>query len=88
MPRVENLGPSVDEFCGRTGNGSSTWDVCASCYRLHDLEQGTTEVNHRLIPYNGDPDGEERGGNVDHPPYEDMDYRCELCGKHLTSKDD
>jgi len=24
----------------------------------------------------------------DHPPYEELDYRCRICGKPLTEEDD
>jgi hypothetical protein len=26
-------------------------------------------------------------GEVDHPDYNECDYKCDLCGKHLTSFD-
>lgn len=90
MPRVENMGEAVDEWCNRTGNGSSTWDVCITCYEELDLENGTDLVNDKLEPYNGDPDGEMRGGNVEHPDFGDdlcSDYRCMVCGKPLTEED-
>ena len=32
MPRVENVGPAVDGWCDRTGEASSTVDVCNACY--------------------------------------------------------
>jgi hypothetical protein len=92
MPRIENTGDNVDEFCQRTGNGSSTWDVCIECYEDYDLEDGSNldEVNDKLVPYNGDPDGVMRGGSVEHPDYSDGfcdGYRCEICKAPLTEKD-
>ena len=29
--RFENIGPGVDEFHERTGEGSTTWDLCENC---------------------------------------------------------
>jgi len=85
MPRVANSGSNVDEWCNRSGNGSSTHDLCKWC-------AGTLERNPHgldLRPYNGDPVGTEGwSGDVDHPEYAECDYTCEVCGKKLTSRDD
>lgn len=89
MPRVANAGPSVDLFCEKTGNGSSTHDVCADCL-LDYGNGGIIPPMPELEPYNGDPGGEigwQEG--VDHPPYEDEHppYRCAICYKDLTKED-
>lgn len=87
MPRVENCGPSVLKFCAESGNGSSTYDVCLACWQK--LEKNPHAFDAVLRPFNGDPRGEDGwGGEADHPPYEECDdYRCEACGKRLTSRD-
>lgn len=81
--RVENLGNNVNEYCERTSNGSSTWDICREC--AADLEDSPHIFDKELSPYNNDePEGDEgRGGDVDHPPYEECDYKCVICKKVL-----
>ena len=79
MPRVENLGDNVSTFCEEDGNGSSTWDVCNECHE--ELEQDSHVFDKTLAPYNGDPDGSDgRGGDCEHPPFDEMDYHCDVCG--------
>ena len=34
MPRIAFEYPGLTEYCDRTGNGSTTWDVCWDCYTL------------------------------------------------------
>lgn len=86
MPRIENNGDSVSEWCERTGNGSSTHDVCKPCYNR--LEKNPHLFDSKLDRYNGDPLGEEGwGGDVCHPPYEGEDYSCEICKRKLTERD-
>jgi hypothetical protein len=87
MPRVENLGKNVDEWYEEYEEGTSTHDVCASCWA--DLQAVPDAYNDKLTPYNGDPQGDEGwGGEVCHPSYNEDDYDCEVCGDHLTEDDD
>ena len=87
MPRVENLGPELDAFCRETGNGSSTYDVCAEC--AEELRDDPHCHNDKLKPFNGDPQGSEGwGGDVEHPPYDELDYTCVICNKPLTDEED
>ena len=91
MPRVENVGKNVDYWYDNEGDGSgsSTFDVCASCYA--DLCADPHAYDEELSPYNGDPDGDAgREGDVCHPSYgwDDSEYECEACGVELTEDDD
>ena len=90
MPRVENLGTSVDAWNKETGEGSTTHDICTSCHRK--LEKNSHEFDQQLTPINLDePTGDLGwGGEVDHPSYADkfQDYYCKVCGRRLTQKDD
>lgn len=88
MPRVENLGANVNHWHKHEarGEGSSTFDVCRSCW--HDLDADAHAYDAELTPYNGDPDGTDgRGGDIGHPPYEDGEYECEVCHETLTDDD-
>lgn len=82
MPRVENRGANVEQWCQRTGNGSSTHDLCRYC--ADDLD------SLQLLPryHTDEPLGDEGwGGNIEHPPYEDDDYICFICDTTLTEED-
>jgi len=83
--RVDNLGANVSawhESPEAGGNGSSTYDVCSEC--CWDLEQDPHAHDDDLTPYNGDPQGEDGwGGDVVHPPYDDGEYTCKVCGVPL-----
>ena len=46
MPRVENLGNNVSEFCEKTGEGSSSHNVCNRCYKF--LEKNPPLIQLRL----------------------------------------
>ena len=84
MPRIENCGPNVDEFCRESGDGSSTHDVCAFCAP----GDGEFITDKNLTPYNGDPVGTDGwGGEVEHPCFEGEDYRCTICNAKLTEED-
>jgi hypothetical protein len=69
MPRVENAGDAVTQWCQATGNGSSLYEVCQDC-----LQCGLVDT---LQPYVGDPDGEWMI-LLDESP---GDFNCEVCGK-------
>lgn len=94
MPRIENAGPAVDEWCDRTGSGSSTFDLCNRCWLNDVWNEPAAQVVAEypdLAPYNGEPVGEtfEACGSESHPPYDDPDnYSCAICGRTLTCKDD
>ena len=103
MPRIDNEGgEAVAQWYDRVGEGTSTWDVCRSCYRdldgkpLAELRDDPLlffdrnrrgEFEFRFEPYG--PDGEPDGilgGGVEHPPYSDEDYTCRCCDKRLTDR--
>ena len=84
-PRVDNLGKNVDEWHDKAvGEGTSTFDVCSSCASV--LAKRPHAFDKKLKPYQyGEPSGDlGRGGDVEHPPYEETDYECAVCGKPLT----
>lgn len=88
MPRYANNdshgSTQVADFCTKTGNGSSTFDLCRRCGL--DAE-GEPLAAYNLSPYNGEPAGVLT--NVEwHPDYDENDYVCECCGKPLTARDD
>ena len=83
MPRIENHGDNVTEWCVETGSGSTTHDLCNSCYK------GVEKNPHKKLDlYNGDPLGEAGWlGEIEHPNYSEDDYNCAVCHKRLTYKD-
>ena len=84
MPRVENNGANVTNWCLQTGNGSSTHDVCNACYKSIQKNPHVSS----LKPYNGDPLGDQGWwGEIEHPSYSGDDYTCEVCDKKLTYRD-
>lgn len=86
MPRLFNCGKNVDLHCQKTGDGSSTHDVCADCAQGFSEHFPTLEP--ALEPGNGDPQGDAGWQlGADHPPYSDCDYSCELCHVKLTDDD-
>ena len=83
MPRIENSGTDVENWCESSGNASSTIDMCCGCAK--DME------NERFPypAYNGDPIGVCSALESDsHPPYVECDYVCAICGDDLESCDD
>jgi len=84
MPRFSNEGPAVTEWCERTGNGSSTRDLCAWCsYGITGAAWPAEDCERT-----GEPVGVHDEGAVDHPPYEDgTDYWCADCACVLTDDD-
>ena len=91
MPRVENLGPNVDDWYKNhnpDGAGTSTHDVCKNCH--DDLKDDPHCADDELKPYHtNEPQGTDGwGGDVEHPPYEDDFYSCAVCGEQLTDNDD
>jgi hypothetical protein len=85
--RVDNLGANVDEWCQKTGNGSSTYDLCVGC--AASLASDPHCYDKQLQPYNGDPQGVDGwGDSVDHPPFDDDHYRCTICKVRLREEED
>jgi len=90
VPRIENVGSNVDEYCEKSGEGSSTFDICSECNEtLLGYNTLVFRGDKDFAPYNGDPvgfDGHETW--IDHPPYEECGYTCTHCHTPLTAKDD
>ena len=87
MPRIENIGKNVSDWCEESGEGSSTIDICNGC--AAHLESDPHVYDGILSTYKGDPQGEDgwEAGCV-HPDYEDENYICEICFEPLTRDDD
>lgn len=68
------------------GDGGPTIDVCMRCNVRHQLDVG---VRLPKFQYDGIEINyaETTGIEVEHPPYADDDYRCDLCGQKLTDAD-
>jgi len=79
MPRLNNDHEN-DSYYSNSGNPQSDADVCNDCVDGIVGQQFTGET------YPGEPVGV-FGNDVDHPPYEDDDYHCCVCGELLTNQD-
>ena len=87
MPRVENCGENVSQWCEETGEGSSTLDLCNFCAR--QLKHDPHVFGDNLQPYNGDPVGTDGWfAGVEHPSYSGEGYGCDVCGETLSGRDD
>lgn len=88
MPRIENIGNNIVEWADRTGEPSSTFDVCQKHYIM--IMRDPHRYNNALTPYgHNEPSGDRgRGGDVDHPPYDEDVSSCAVCGCTLTGRDD
>jgi len=84
MPRFSNEGDAVTDWCVRTGEGSSTRDLCVWCAIGMAGEPWPDDEVDRT----GEPVGVHCPGDVEHPPYEDgTDYWCADCACILTDDD-
>ena len=70
--RVENLGANVEKWCDQTGNGSSTIDLCKS--HAARLDKDPHCYDRILQPFGTDG----WGGDIEHPNFDDSDYRCAI----------
>ncbi len=86
--RVENLGANVSAWCKKTGEGSTTYDLCVTCHA--ELLNDPHSLDNDLTPQGpGEPQGEDGyGGDVEHPSYNDTEYNCTICGTVLMDKED
>ena len=84
MPRLENTGILVDKYYEKTGGATSTFDLCCECTSKY---KGSALVALPLAPYYSHEPLGILEGEVDHPDYDEVNYKCELCGKPLTSRD-
>lgn len=62
-------------------------DICAKCWRGLDAEDVIGATEHSRADVEAAFADEDLETGCDHPDYADEDYHCELCGKHLTEKD-
>jgi len=101
MPRVTINTLTEEEymllvkFWDDTVSGSHFWDLCIFCYGAIN----TGRLNERLIPHKMLKDTDEYKAHpdigyyfftedpIDHPPYEETDYTCDICGEKLIADD-
>jgi hypothetical protein len=78
MPRIELIPEDFDE---NSGDGSPTIDVCR--------EHADVFVEGEKWEWEGGDNSDCVIGStdVDHPPYEDDEYLCAVCGQQLTNDD-
>lgn len=79
MPRIEYIPADYDPS---SGDGSPTFDCCTSC--ASDFEEGDSMPEYTQA---GIGEGVVGVTDVDHPPYEECDYACEVCGASLDKED-
>lgn len=82
MPRIANEGPKVDKWAETSGEGSSTFDLCTTCFRRHGEGK---PLPSKCQPYKS---GEPRGNvceidGIDPTDAENDGYRCDVCDKPL-----
>jgi hypothetical protein len=89
MPRVENSGENVLDWCAshRQARGT-TYDVCSRCHQ--HLANQPHAFDKWLQPSGeGEPQGTDGwAGDVEHPAYAYVQTDCAVCGARLTSLDD
>jgi hypothetical protein len=64
-------------------------DVCRDCAR--DWDEVAETVADRLgldVKYVSRNIAAEGGFEADHPPYDEEEYTCDVCGEPLTGEDD
>lgn len=90
MPRIDFDYNGVNEHCEKTGDGSSTFDVCTDCFELVNSNDSRDLLLQLGGAYNGEPnpkDDEEVTHQVagfDNPSlYEGARVYCECCGELL-----
>ena len=72
-----------------------TFDVCINCRNgLSTPKEDVDDFRDRTGPrteqgldifYNGNPPGDYWSFDVEHPPYEDDEYKCQVCEIYLMS---
>jgi hypothetical protein len=89
MPRIEIVPENWDNSPAcKQGDGTPTVDVCHWCadnfteghLLADDIDNGTLPLDY--------PNATVGSVEVTHPPYEECDYSCEVCGKQLKMVDD
>lgn len=88
MSRFANAGPNVSEWSHATGEGSTTFDLCKKCSRV--ATRNPHAFDDELEPEGTDEPWGEDGleGGVEHPPYDELDYTCAVCGHELDERDE
>lgn len=88
MPRVEIIPQDWEGSKEQqNGDGSPTVDVCKSCH--NDFTEGEELSDTSISELKQFRQGDMVGSTeVEHPPYDDDDYRCACCGRRLKEKDE
>lgn len=86
MPRIAFEHKLIDEWYNKTGEGTSTFDVCVFCFceRTTAKEMGLVNKGYNGDPIPVDAVAEETGSDV--PDIDDCDYDCDICGVKLTTE--
>ena len=86
MPRISFEHPLIDQWYERTGEGTSTFDVCTKCSpKLKTVKDFTRKPK----PYCGDPipaDATVIETGSECPDIEESNAKCLNCGCKLTEK--
>jgi hypothetical protein len=83
MPRIEIIPTNWDNS---RGDGTPTVDVCQVCKK--DFTEGEYIPGNCSLHVGDIPEGIVGETEVEHPPYSECEYECEVCGNPLTNKDD
>lgn len=84
MPRYENTGSNVSDWCTETGEGSTTHDICAECAVDFERDSLADEGDKLELFGRGEPRGYGGWvGDVEHPHYDWTEYHCAICGREL-----
>ncbi len=86
MPRVEIIPAGWETSKEKAhGDGTPTVNLCRACGANFQEGDKIDEVAPAGMP---EFDGGTIGSiDVDHPPFEDQDYKCGMCDEPLTNED-
>jgi len=83
----------IEDFHAQDHDGSCEQpvDFCRKCAReatAEDIKEALENLGFRLSVENIEEQFETSGGfEHEHPPYEEEDYKCDLCGSLLNEYD-
>lgn len=89
MPRVAIIPIDFEESEEkRNGDGIPTIDVCIYCHKyFHEGDSFDENIRNANGVNQEYQEAETSSTNVEHPPYEECNYYCYVCGIPLVSKD-
>ena len=85
MPRIEIIAEKPDNvsLAAWRDSASPTVDVCQKCAHLFS-DEGALLPEELQKKY---PDAVLGSLDVEHPPYDDLAYRCVICNRQLSEDD-